>query len=94
MSYAIFTQIMKFLYCGDFDLGPQINNCLDLHQRELERHHEKSVFSESQTSTFKDHDKINYRYLNQAIDYLIDFLRVADEYLLEEVKNFCQAQLI
>ena len=27
-----------------------------------------------------------YTYLNQAIDYLIDFLRVADEYLLEDVK--------
>ena len=30
-----------------------------------------------------------YTYLNQAIDYLIDFLRVADEYLLEDVKINC-----
>lgn len=28
-------------------------------------------------------------HLSLAVDYLIDFLRVADEYLLEEVKNHC-----
>ena len=33
-------------------------------------------------------------HLNLAVDYLIDFLRVADEYLLEEVKNHCQNELI
>ena len=35
-----------------------------------------------------------YTHLNQAIDYLIDFLRVADEYLLEDVKINCQMELI
>ena len=29
-----------------------------------------------------------------AVDLLIDFLRVSDEYLLEELKNNCQAELI
>jgi hypothetical protein len=29
-----------------------------------------------------------------AVDYLIEFLRVADEYLLEDVKNHCQNELI
>ena len=29
-----------------------------------------------------------------AVDYLIDLLRVADEYLLEEVKTHCQIELI
>ena len=33
-------------------------------------------------------------HLNLAVEYLIDFLRVADEYLLEEVKNHCQNELI
>lgn len=39
-------------------------------------------------------DKQENSYLNQAIDYLIDLLRAADEYLLEEVKNYCQFHLI
>ena len=29
-----------------------------------------------------------------AVDYLIDFLRVADEYLLDDLKNTCQQELI
>jgi len=29
-----------------------------------------------------------------AVDLLIDFLRVSDEYLLEELKNNCQGELI
>jgi hypothetical protein len=29
-----------------------------------------------------------------AIDLLIDFLRVSDEYLLEDLKNNCQNELI
>ena len=29
-----------------------------------------------------------------AVDLLIDFLRVSDEYLLEELKNNCKAELI
>ena len=33
-------------------------------------------------------------YTNMAVDYLIDFLRVADEYLLEELKNICQNEII
>lgn len=33
-------------------------------------------------------------HLTMAVDYLIDFLRVADEYLLEDVKNACQQELI
>ena len=37
---------------------------------------------------------LDYTYLNQAVDYLIDFLRVSDEYLLEYVKNECQIELI
>ena len=33
-------------------------------------------------------------YTNMAVDDLIDFLRVADEYLLEELKNICQNEII
>lgn len=29
-----------------------------------------------------------------AVDYLVDFLRVADEYLLDDLKNLCQRELI
>ena len=36
----------------------------------------------------------NQTHLNMAVDLLIDFLRVSDEYLLEELKNNCQAELI
>jgi len=36
----------------------------------------------------------NYAHINVAVDYLVDFLRVADEYLLEDVKNHCQNELI
>jgi hypothetical protein len=31
----------------------------------------------------------NQTHLNMAVDLLIDFLRVSDEYLLEELKNNC-----
>ena len=31
----------------------------------------------------------NKSHLNMAVDMLIDFLRVSDEYLLEELKNNC-----
>ena len=33
-------------------------------------------------------------HVNVAVDYLIDFMRIADEYLLEDVKNHCQNELI
>lgn len=33
-------------------------------------------------------------HVNMAVDLLIEFLRVSDEYLLEELKNNCQAVLI
>lgn len=36
----------------------------------------------------------NQFHLNMAVDLLIDFLRVSDEYLLEELKNNCQGELI
>jgi len=36
----------------------------------------------------------NSIHVNMAVDFLIDFLRVADEYLLEELKNNCQNELI
>jgi hypothetical protein len=79
---------MNYLYSGQFDMGPQITKCLELHDHELEKQHERSL-TESQTSGHRESDRIDYSYLNQAIDYLIDFLRVADEYLLEDVKTHC-----
>jgi hypothetical protein len=84
---------MKYLYTGEFDLGPQISKCLELHSHELGKFNERSV-TESHASSRRHTEKIDYTYLNQAIDHLIDFLRVADEYLLEDVKTHCQSELI
>lgn len=39
-------------------------------------------------------NKLNNAHILVAVDYLIDFLRVADEYILEDVKNECQHELI
>ena len=38
--------------------------------------------------------KGNHEHLNMAVNYLVDFLRVADEYLLDDLKNLCQRELI
>lgn len=76
---------MKYLYSGKFDLGPQITNTLKLYYQELEKMNERSV----NESTSIIQDKQAFVYQHQVIEQLIDFLRVADEYLLEDVKNHC-----
>ena len=80
ISYAIFTQLMSYLYTGTFSLCPSIQNCLKAHQQAL------TLQSEAGSSRTVKLDLSN---LTTAVDYLIDLLRVADEYLLEEVKNHC-----
>lgn len=37
ISYNIFYQIMKYLYSGEFDIGPQICKCLELYAQEVEK---------------------------------------------------------
>lgn len=49
ISYNVFAQIMKYLYSGEFDLGPQISKYLELHAQELEKQNERSA-SDSQAS--------------------------------------------
>lgn len=85
ISYPIFTQIMKYLYSGKFDLGPQISNTLKMYYQEVDKLNERSVNESMSTMQ----DKQLFIYQHQAIEQLIDFLRVADEYLLEDVKNHC-----
>ena len=45
VSYPVFTEIMKYLYSGEFELGVQVNKLLETHALELEKHHERSVSS-------------------------------------------------
>lgn len=87
IPYSIFSQIMAYLYTGHFSLGPLIQKCIEMHEKELD----KISCSESNKDSKIE---VNYTYLNQAIEFLIDFLRVADELLLENVKNHCQYELI
>lgn len=49
ISYVIFTQVMKYLYSGKFELGPQISHCLHMYHQELEKQNERSI-SESSTN--------------------------------------------
>lgn len=81
---------MIYLYSGKFDFGPQVSKLLQLHKNEMEKATEKS----SQELDIKQQESNSRSFLNQAIELLIDFLRVADEYLLEDVKNQCQTKLI
>ena len=84
VSYLVFNQIMNFLYSGKFELGEiieqQIRNTL--------------VSPSSDTASVTSSATVANPHLMLTVDYLIDFLRVADEYLLEEVKNHCQNELI
>jgi hypothetical protein len=91
ISYPIFNHIMHYLYSGKLELGAHVSHCLKMHANELEKHNDKSL---SESANSMQVDKQENSYLNQAIDYLIDLLRAADEYLLEEVKNYCQFHLI
>jgi hypothetical protein len=91
ISYPIFTQIMSYLYSGKFSLGPVIENLLRNHYSSLNETTQEFQDDNSSASHKKQPDMTH---LALAVDYLIDFLRVADEYLLEDVKNACQLELI
>lgn len=67
---------MQYLYSGEFELGEFIEG--EIKQAKSPVQSDKS----SVLSTGNAH-------VNMAVDYLIDFLRVADEYLLEDVKLHC-----
>lgn len=73
---------MSFLYSGKLDLGGFV-----------EKEISKAIkVSEDRNNPDKFPHGLNYT--NMAVDYLLDFLRVADEYLLEELKNICQMEII
>ena len=78
---------MSYLYSGKFSLGPIIETALRNHYNQLEEQNQD--FPDDASSMVRKQSSLDYSYLNQAVDYLIDFLRVADEYLLEDVKNQC-----
>lgn len=76
VSYPVFSQIMQYLYSGEFELGEYIEG-------EIKK--AKSPAPSDKSSTIS----AGNAHVNMAVEYLIDFLRVADEYLLEDVKLHC-----
>lgn len=84
ISYPIFEQIMSYLYSGDFQLSQFIED-----QIKLKIVKDKKLSEDGLSSTYN-----SQFHVNMAVDLLIDFLRVSDEYLLEELKNNCQGELI
>lgn len=82
---------MSYLYSGRFSLGPVIENSLRQHYALVLEG--KQDYLDDSSAVRKQH-QIDLTHLTMAVDYLIDFLRVADEYLLEDVKNQCQIELI
>ena len=81
---------MTFLYSGRLDLGEFVKKEIS---KAMQMSNEGSSNSDINTSTDRPH-RTGLTYTNMAVDYLIDFLRVADEYLLEELKNICQNEII
>jgi len=84
---------MSYLYSGKFTLGPVIETALANHFS-LVNEANQDFPDDSSSPGLRKQQSIDLSYLTQAVDYLIDFLRVADEYLLEDVKNQCQIELI
>ena len=78
MSYEVFEQMMHFLYSGKIDLGAFI-------ERQIRKSFGEDYFEGSVAGSTQR----NLQQLNMAVDYLIDFLRVADEYLLDDLKSTC-----
>ena len=76
VSYPVFQQIMQYLYSGEFELGEYIEG-------EIKK--AKAPIQSDKSSTIS----VGNAHVNMAVEYLIDFLRVADEYLLEDVKFHC-----
>jgi hypothetical protein len=84
---------MSYLYSGKFSLGPVIENSLRNHYS-LILEVSQEFQDDNSSSTNRKKQQPDMTHLTMAVDYLIDFLRVADEYLLEDVKNACQLELI
>jgi len=72
---------MSYLYSGKFEIETFIR----------QRMH--AAFS-GKIGQMKDKKQLTEDIQKLTIEYLIDFLRVADEYLLENVKCYCQLELI
>lgn len=70
---------MSYLYSGDFQLSQFIED-----QIKLKIVKDKKLSEDGLSSTYN-----SQFHVNMAVDLLIDFLRVSDEYLLEELKNNC-----
>ena len=82
VSYDIFEQMMRFLYSGELELGTFVKNQI-------------LNAIKSKSSTASNYSvKGGIEHVQMAVDYLVDFLRVADEYLLDDLKNLCQRELI
>ena len=82
VSYEIFEQMMIFLYSGELEVGNFVENQI--------RKSIKAAGSNTSNSSTKG----GIEHVHMAVDYLVDFLRVADEYLLDDLKNLCQKELI
>ena len=76
---------MSFLYSGDFQISEFIENEI---KKAIRSDNKQKLAIDGQST------RTNMTHINMAVDFLIDFLRVADEYLLEELKNNCQNELI
>lgn len=79
---------MSYLYSGDLNLSQFIED-----QIKMKIAKSKKLPEDGMSSSYNTINN-NQTHLNMAVDLLIDFLRVSDEYLLEELKNNCQAELI
>lgn len=71
---------MHYLYTGDFEiLGAQKSNCSN----------SQNDYQEGNYQTFGNEGPMN----DTSMEYLIEFLQVADEYLLEQLKEECECRL-
>jgi hypothetical protein len=76
ISFPVFELIMTYLYSGEFDLIEFINSQFKfLLVNEDFRNGSKSEMEANLT--------------RHAVDLLVDCMRVADEYFLDEIKNSC-----
>ena len=89
ITYPIFAQIMSYLYSGHLNLSQFIEDQIKLKIANI-----KKSPADAMGSSYNNSTNNSQTHVNMAVDLLIDFLRVSDEYLLEELKNNCQAELI
>jgi hypothetical protein len=75
---------MSYLYSGDLNLSQFIEDQIKMKIAKI-----KKMPDDGMSSSYNTSSNVIQTHLNMAVDLLIDFLRVSDEYLLEELKNNC-----